>query len=166
MKGYLSVTFQDSFGQTTTRQYELAEGVGGNVGTRLNNLRAKAITVLNAIQALTGLKIISTSLNIYDAEFVITSLTPEVNSNISDDGVMSVALMDGGKGYIRLPSPKANMIDLRGRPNASLAEWQTFVGAFANGAAGTISDGESVNVEVGTSGIIRTWRASRGRRNS
>jgi hypothetical protein len=58
------------------------------------------------------------------------------------------------------------MVDAFGEPDLSSGQWGDFAALFANGADGMLSDGEVVDITKGTNGILKVWRASRGRRTS
>lgn len=166
MKGYLVVTYRDAFQQETTRQYELAEAEGGTVGEDLVELRANAQAILAQLLALTGAVVVQASLNVTDAEFSLDGglTSPQSGSNVSDDGVLSVALTGGGKGTLRIPTPRSTIVDSFGSP--VLPNFYGYASMFFPGAAGMLSDGETVDNTKANSGILKAWRASRGRRNN
>lgn len=166
MKGFLVVTYRDVFQQETTRQYELEEEVGLTPAEELGGLWQSAQAILSAIVPLTGAQIVATALSVVDTGFSYSnSGKPEAGSNISDDGVLSVALNSGGKGTLRIPSPLVAKVDAVGSPDID-NDWIEFVGVFSPDGGGMLSDGEYVDTSQGTGGILKTWRASRGRRNN
>jgi hypothetical protein len=166
MKGYLSLTFQDIFGQNTIRQYELADGTGTNATTRLNSLRTRSLAMIQNLEQLTGLKIVNTALVVTDIEYLSPNNPPANGSNVSDDGVLRVVLSGGGKGYVRVPSPLHSLVNSSGAPDITKIEWGEFISLFYTGGGFNVSDGELVQNQPPNGGILKTWRASRGRRNS
>lgn len=168
MQGFLVVTFRDTFGQETTRRFELGDGAGITSDDRIVDLLTNAEALYAQIEAVTGADIVKVGLDVTDTEIAI-SVTPDSSSNISDDGVLSVQLLStpAKKGTIRIPAPKAALLLPNGAPDYSgtSTAWLDLVEQFRVGESAQLSDGENVDPSVGMDGILKSWRASRGRRS-
>lgn len=167
MQGFLVVTFRDSFNQETTRRYELRDGAGLDAGARLQSIYARAQALYADLTNVTGAAIVKVGVDITEPEFGLSEAVDTL-TNISDDGVLSVAIWGllAKKGTIRVPSPVSTAIKPNGAPDETNAVWTNFVDNFVGLASNAyVSDGERVDDAQGTDGILKTWRASRGRRS-
>lgn len=143
----VTVTFQDSNGAQTSRQYEARSAAISD---------AQAITLADGVQALTQLEVVDLQVNRRVAGF--TPITAETNSAVAETASLRVQLAGGGFHSFNLPALKAAFkagVNVVG----SAAAMQTFLQNFddGSGAGGTaglffVSDGEEIDevfVEAG-----------------
>lgn len=165
MQGFLVVTFRDQFGLETVRRFELNDGVGATAEIRLAHLYTRAKDAYDVISSVTDAEISNVQIAVTDTEFALVA-AKTATSNVSDDGVLSVALVDGvnKKGTIRIPAPISTALLADGSPDQQDNMWTSLVGLYRTGGELKLSDGDWVDDTKGNDGILKTWRASRGRR--
>ena len=140
-KGY--VVLQDWFGATSRYSYEM---IAATVGQQLTDLAA----IADLLAALTNATVVSATIS---AEATISPPVAAVsNSNLSDVAVLSCYINPTKTAVLKVPAPKENVF----LPNTKVVDvnngaLQAFVQAVA--AFATVSDGESIDVGLGTSGI-------------
>jgi hypothetical protein len=167
MQGFLVVTYRDTFNQETTRRYELRDGSGAINIDRLASLYNRAEMLFDAITPVTGAAVVNVGIDITDPEFTLVPVGVDTLSNVSDDGVLSVALVNASakKGTLRIPAPLSTILTPSGAPDITDAPWVALVEEFHADGSALLSDGETVDDNQGVEGVLKTWRASRGRRS-